>query len=88
MTSRKVVLRSSRLGWVRDEAVYVQAGTHLARFEVGEAKSGTIAEWSEPALPELKAETRPCANVVAAAKQSERVMRYLFTIVVGVPWFP
>jgi len=45
-----------QLGWVRDEAVYVLSGTNLARFGVGETNSGMIAEWSEPAPPELKAE--------------------------------
>jgi hypothetical protein len=45
-----------QMGWVGDEALFIQADHYLARFDVSQAKLATVAKWDEPKAPELKPE--------------------------------
>ncbi|HOB97297.1 MAG TPA: hypothetical protein PKM43_00965 [Verrucomicrobiota bacterium] len=45
-----------QMAWVGDEAVCILANNQLVRFDVSLAKAVTLAEWKEPAVPELKPE--------------------------------
>jgi len=45
---------SVQMGWAGDKTLYIRGERYLARFDVAEAKTTTVAKWDEPTAPELK----------------------------------
>jgi hypothetical protein len=45
---------STQMGWAGDQALYIRGERSLARFDVEEAKTTTVAQWEEPTPPALK----------------------------------